>query len=386
MIGGEATGSTEATTSVFIECALFDPVRVALTGRRHAITSDARQRFERGIDPALLPPAMEAATRLIQELCGGEASEVVSAGSEPAWQRSATLRFARLESLGGVAVPAEEAVQSLTRLGFTVQDQTAERVTVAVPSWRNDIAAPIQLDQAASLPPERARQAAEGCAVEEPEADLVEEVLRLRGLDTIPPVSLPRAAPVPPATLTPRQARAAVARRVLAADGLLECVTFSFMASGQAALFGGEARRTCGCRTRSPPTWTRCAPPRSPRWPWPRRATRRAGCRTRCCSRSDRLSSVGPDGAGQQVVAAGLLAGHTKRHPLAPSRGYGAMDAKAAALDVLLALGLPMESLSVTTDAPPGIIRAAPAWSAKGRSWCWRRLASCTPRCWPRST
>ncbi|GAC1344454.1 MAG: phenylalanine--tRNA ligase subunit beta [Acetobacteraceae bacterium] len=362
VIGGEATGCTQTTTSVFIECALFDPVRVALTGRRHAIVSDARQRFERGIDPALLPDAMEAATRLIQELCGGEASEVVAAGSEPAWQRSATLRFARLETLGGVAVPADEAVDALQRLGFAVEARTADRVRVAVPSWRNDVAASIHLDQAPGLPPERARQAAEGCAETEPEADLVEEVLRLRGLDTIAPVSLPLAAPLPAATLTPRQVREALARRTLAAAGLLEAVTFSFMAGPQAALFGGAA---ASLRVQNP-----IASDLDQLRPSPVATLALAAARNAARGLPDQLLfEVGPAFApeGQQVAAAGLLAGSTPRHPLAASRGYSAMDAKAAALEVLAALGLPAESLSVATEAPgwyhpgrSGVVRQGP--------------------------
>jgi phenylalanyl-tRNA synthetase beta chain len=137
VMGGAATGCDEGTTSVFIECALFDPVRVSLTGRRHQIVSDARQRFERGIDPALLPAGLEAATRMIIDLCGGEASEIVAAGAEPRWQRTATLRFARLAELGGLDVPAGEAVASLQRLGFGVVARDAAEVTVSVPSWRN---------------------------------------------------------------------------------------------------------------------------------------------------------------------------------------------------------------------------------------------------------
>ena len=101
VMGGEATGCDENTTEVFIEAALFDPIRIALTGRRHQIVSDARQRFERGIDPALLPDAIEAATQMVLSLCGGEAGPVTAAGAEPAWQRSATLRFDRLAGFGG---------------------------------------------------------------------------------------------------------------------------------------------------------------------------------------------------------------------------------------------------------------------------------------------
>ena len=362
VIGGDATGCTEATRNVFIECALFDPVHVALTGRRHGLTSDARQRFERGIDPALLPQAIEAATQMVLDLCGGEASAVTQAGAEPAWQRSASMRFARLASLGGMDVPSAEAVAALIGLGFKVETQSAEAVQVGVPSWRNDIAAPIVLDQMLGLDADRARTAAEGCALTEPEADLIEEVLRLRGLDNVPPVSLPRAAPVPPAVLTRRQVRSALARRTLAAMGMMECVSFSFMDHTQAALFGDapDALRLLNPiasdldQMRETPVATLAL------------AAQRNAARGQT---EARLFEIGPafHTAGQQVVAAGVLAGMTPRHPLAPSRGLGAMDAKAAVLEVLQALGLPMESLSVTADAPgfyhpgrSGVVRQGP--------------------------
>ena len=353
VIGGEATGCTNATTAVFIECALFNPITVALTGRRHALTSDARQRFERGIDPALLPAALDAATRMIQDLCRGTASASVSAGSEPAWRRTATLRFDRLASLGGLAIPPATAEAALTGLGFITQSRTAESITVAVPSWRNDIAAPIHLDQSPTLPPAQAATAAEGCAAIEPECDLIEEVLRLHGLDNIPPVSLPRLATVPPPTLTPRQARTALARRTLAAAGLLECVTFSFMDSTKAAAF---AEAPAALRLQNP-----IASDLDQLRPTPVATLAQAAARNAARGWPDaRLFEVGPafftnpplDPAGQHVVAAGVLAGHTPRHPLAPQRPMGAMDAKAAAMDVLTALNLPMDSLTVTPDAP----------------------------------
>ena len=186
VIGGEATGCDEMTTTVFVECALFDPIRIARTGRRHQIVSDARQRFERGLDPALMPDAIEAATAMILELCGGEPGVVTAAGAEPAWQRDATMRFDRIASFGGSDIPADEAVASLERLGFSVRAQHAASVTVAVPSWRNDVAAPIILDQSKTLDPAKAAKAAEGCAAVEAENDLIEEVLRLRGLDAVP--------------------------------------------------------------------------------------------------------------------------------------------------------------------------------------------------------
>ncbi|WP_237215361.1 phenylalanine--tRNA ligase subunit beta, partial [Falsiroseomonas oryziterrae] len=190
VVGGEHSGCDETTTECFIECALFDPVRIALSGRRHDVRSDARSRFERGIDPALLPKALDAATRMIIELCGGEASEVSAAGAEPGWARSATLRFERIAGLGGLDLPAGEAERRLTALGLCTVAREAERITVAVPPWRNDIAGHGALDQDPALPADRARQAAEGCAAVEPECDLVEEVLRLGGLDAVPPVSL----------------------------------------------------------------------------------------------------------------------------------------------------------------------------------------------------
>ena len=208
IVGGEGTGCDEATSAVFIECALFDPVRVAESGRRLGILSDARARFERGVDPALMPRAVEAVSRMILDLCGGEASDIVAAGAEPAWQRSARLRFARLAELGGLTVPAGEAVAILERLGFGVERQDEASVTVAVPSWRNDIAAGVALDLAPDLTQAAAEAMTEAAATVEPEVDLVEEVLRISGLDTVPPVSLPQGTPVPAASLDAAERRA----------------------------------------------------------------------------------------------------------------------------------------------------------------------------------
>ena len=362
VMGGEATGCTESTVDVFIECALFDPVATALSGRRHAITSDARQRFERGIDPALLPSALDAATAMVQALCGGEASHMASAGAEPAWQRDATMRFSRLETLGGVAVPDDEAVAALERLGFVVQARNAVRVTVAVPSWRNDVATAVMLDPAATLTPERVAELAVACAEAEPEADLIEEVLRLRGLDTIPPVSLPHAAAIPGATLTPRQVRAALARRTLAGAGLLECVTFSFTDAKAATLFGGGAE---ALRVSNP-----IAADLDQMRPTPVVTLAQAAARNEARGAAETLLfEVGPAFGrdGQETVAAGLLSGTTARAPGVAVRGHDAMDAKAAALGVLAALRVPGESLTVTRDAPgwyhpgqSGVIRQGP--------------------------
>jgi len=350
VIGGEATGSDETTTSVFIECALFDPIRVALTGRRHQIVSDARQRFERGIDPALMPDAMEAATAMVLELCGGEPGEVTEAGTPPHWQRTASLRFERIAGLGGSDIAPDEAVASLERLGFAVQSRDAAHVTVAVPPWRNDVAASIALEQSETLDPAVAAKAAEGCAEIEPECDLVEEVLRLRGLDAVPPVSLPRVAPVPLATLTPRQDRVALARRTLAAQGLAECVTFSFMSAGEAALFGNTP---AALRLTNP-----IAADLDQLRPTPIATLALAAKRNAARGYPDvALFEVGPEFAeaapdGQRLVAAGLRTGATPRNWLVPSRPVDAMDVKADLWSAMAAIGVPLDGLLLTQDAP----------------------------------
>jgi phenylalanyl-tRNA synthetase beta chain len=365
VVGGEASGCDETTTTVFVECALFDPVRISLTGRRHQIVSDARQRFERGIDPALLPDAMEAATALIMELCGGEASEVVAAGAEPHWQREATLRFSRIAELGGAEIAPDDAVGSLERLGFQVSARDADRVTVAVPSWRNDIAGSGPLDQSSTLAPERAATAAAGCRAIEPECDLLEEVLRLYGLDNVPPVSLPRAAVVPPATLTPRQTRAALARRTLAAAGLTECVTFSFMAQREAAVFGSapKALRIANPiasdldQLRATPVATLAAAA----------AANAARGFADCALFEIGPAFASPDHDGQQTVAAGVRAGSTPRHWATAARAADAFDVRGDVLTALAALGVPMEALTTTADAPgfyhpgrSGVVRQGP--------------------------
>jgi phenylalanyl-tRNA synthetase beta chain len=366
IIGGEPSGCDEATTECFIECALFDPVRIALSGRRHDIRTDARARFERGIDPALMPAALEAATRMIMELCGGEASAVSEAGAEPAWRRSATLRFERLAGLGGAEVPADEAVGILERLGFAVQSRDAARVTVAVPSWRNDIAAQAgALAQSPELPPARAAAAAEGCAEVEPECDLVEEVLRIRGLDQVPPASLPAPSAVPAPALTPKQARLVLARRVLAARGMQDCVSFGFLAAKQAELFGDtpEALRLVNPIASdldqmrpTPVASLLLAATRNAARGYPDLALAEIGGAYR---------GLGPE--GQLSVAAGVRTGQTPRHWAEAARGVDAMDAKGDALAVLAALGVPMAALSVTTDAPgfyhpgrSGLVRQGP--------------------------
>jgi phenylalanyl-tRNA synthetase beta chain len=347
IVGGEATGCDAGTKNVFIECALFDRVRIALTGQRHGIFSDARQRFERGIDPALMPAALDAATAMVLEICGGAPSEVTAAGAAPAWRRQATLRFARLKSFGGSDLGADDAVAALQRLGFTVAARDDASVTVDVPSWRNDIAQAPALDQFHGLDPATARAAAAGAAFIEPETDLIEEVLRLRGLDAIAPVSLPVAAAIPAPILNAKQARTALARRVLAARGMLECVTFSFLDHATAARFGDA------------PDTLRLANPIAADLdqlrPTPLATLAQAAARNAARGLPDVcLFEIAPgyaDGT-QALFAAAIRTGSTRLSALSPARPVDAYDAKADALAVLSALGVPMEAVTATPDAP----------------------------------
>ncbi len=349
VIGGEATGCDEHTTRVFIECAYFDPVRIALSGRHHGVASDARSRFERGIDAQLMPSALDAATRMVMELCGGEPGALAEAGAEPGWRRTATLRFARVAGLGGIDVAPDDQIDALERLGFTVASRDDAGVTVTVPAWRNDVAAGTPLEPYAQLAPAVLAAVTEGARVIEPETDLIEEILRLRGLDSIPPVSLPVDHAIPQATLTPAQARRALARRVLAGAGMAECVTFSFLPQATAALFGhAPASLTLGNPIASDLDQMRPTAVATLAMAAARNAARGTGAVA--------LFEIGPHFVGssedaQPMRAAGLRAGVPVRH----WNGAGAptaMGAKADALSVLAALGVPMDALSVTTDAP----------------------------------
>jgi phenylalanyl-tRNA synthetase beta chain len=335
VMGGEDTGVGDATTEVFLEVALFDPVMVAETGRRLGILSDARYRFERGLDPESAVWGVEVAARLITEICGGEASETVSAGEVPDPRRTISLRESRVESLGGLAVPAADQARILRDLGFEVTEQGHE-LSCQVPSWRPDI---------------------------EGEACLVEEVLRIHGYDRIPatPLTLDTSLPLP--ALSARQRRVSAARTALAWGGLHEAVTFSFVAASEATLFG----------------WTdpalRLENPISSDLDVMRPSVL-PGLIAAAARNADRgfpdvgLFEVGPDYAGagpkdQRLVAAALRAGKAApRHWGGAPRGVDLFDAKADALSVLEAAGAPVENLQVSADAP--------AWYHPGRSGCLR--------------
>ena len=211
IMGGNYSGCTDGTVNVFVESAWFDPVRTAATGRKLGIDSDARYRFERGVDPDGAVAGMEVATRLIVEFCGGEPSELVIAGTAPDWQKMVELHPGRVRTLGGLDLPEPDITNILQSLGFRVEP-VGGVLQVQVPSWRRDI---------------------------DGEADLVEEVIRIHGYDRIPSVSLGRETAVARPARSPAQRRVAAARRSLAARGLTEAVTWSFMQKDHAALFGG---------------------------------------------------------------------------------------------------------------------------------------------------
>ena len=211
IMGGETTGSTDKTKNVFIESAYFDPVRTAQTGRKAGLQTDARYRFERGVDPAYVRGGLDLATDMILKLCGGEPSKMKIAGKEPIENRVIAFDLARVEKLSGVKLSEAEIRKILEALGCRI-DGNANAAKVVVPSWRPDIHGP---------------------------ADLVEEVVRIAGLDRVPSTPLPRSGGVASAVLTEKQKRARRARRLLAARGFTEAVTWSFITRKEAAQFGG---------------------------------------------------------------------------------------------------------------------------------------------------
>ncbi len=216
VMGGEDTGCSDTTTNVFIESALFDPVRTAATGRKLQLQSEARYRFERGVDPNFVLPGLELATQLILDWCGGEASETVVAGTLPPAHSAIEFSADAVKQLGGLDVPKGEIIRILTNLGFAVTDGAMMGVTP--PSWRGDV---------------------------DGSADLVEEVVRIYGLEHVPSVAMSRPHAIARAVLTPAQRRTKIARRALAARGFNETISFSFVPRAHAALFGGgdEARQ-----------------------------------------------------------------------------------------------------------------------------------------------
>jgi len=206
IMGGAHSGVSPETTDVLIECAYFDPEHIARTGQKLGLTSDARQRFERGVDPAFLDDGLAIATKLVLEHCGGTASAITRAGQPPLEPRIVAYDTGLCARLGGIAVADDEQRAILERLGFAVDGNW----NVTVPTWRPDIDGP---------------------------PDLVEEVVRIHGLDSVASVALPRADGVARPTATPAQKQERKVRRAAAARGLDEAVTWSFLPEAEAAPF-----------------------------------------------------------------------------------------------------------------------------------------------------
>jgi len=210
IMGGEHSGCSDSTTGVLIECAYFDPDHIARTGQRLGLTSDARQRFERGVDPAFLDEGLAIATWLVTEHCGGTPSAITRAGTPPVERRTIAYRPALATTLGGITIADDEQAAILERLGFVVEKGDVWQVVV--PTWRRDVDGP---------------------------ADLVEEVVRIAGIDRVPSTPLPRSDGVARPTATPGQLIERRIRRAAAARGNHEAITWSFISERQAAAFGG---------------------------------------------------------------------------------------------------------------------------------------------------
>src|SRR5262245_28167938 len=335
IMGGEASGCDENTTDVLIESALWEPLNIAQTGRKLGINSDARYRFERGVDPNFMAPGLELATRMVMELCGGEPSEIIVAGKAEAPERIIDFPLDELPRLAGLHVDLPEVRRVLGHLGFFVAGQGGN-VKIAVPSWRADV---------------------------EGKADIVEEVVRIVGVDRVPATPFERGdAPRKP-VLTPIQIRTRKGKRALAARGMDEAVTWSFIAKPQAELFGGGkeelalanpiAADLSDMRPSLIPGLVAAAQKNADRGS-PDVALFEVGQIFRGDRPEDQLTAAS---GVRRALARATGAG---RHWSAPAAEVDAFDVKADALAVLAAAGAPAQALQVV----PG----GPAWFHPGRS------------------
>lgn len=311
IMGGEHSGVTEETTDILIECAYFDPKRISRTGQKLALASDARTRFERGVDPDFVETGLSLATRMALELAGGEPSAIVRAGEPPRLDKVVEYRPARVRELGGVDVADDRQAEILGRLGFEVEQGSPWRVRA--PSWRRDI---------------------------DGSADIVEEVARIEGYDKVEATVLPRAPGVARPTATAGQLVERRARRTAAARGLNEAVTWSFIAETEAQAFGGAA-------------WVLANPisedmkaMRPSLLPGLLAAARRNADRG---ADSMRLFEIGRRylADAERPTLGLLLAGERgPRHwQTGKAGGFDAYDAKAEALAILAAAGAPADNL-----------------------------------------
>lgn len=333
VMGGEASGCDESTTDVLIETALWDPMNIAHTGRKLGIVTDARYRFERGVDPDFALPGIELATQLVLQLCGGEPSALTLAGELPRLSRAINFPWSEIKRLTGLDAPREEAALILERLGFSVESAGADIAHIAAPSWRPDI---------------------------EGKADIVEEVVRMVGVDTVPSTPLPRAEGVAAPVLTMMQKRARNARRALAGQGLVEAVTWSFVSKEQAEAFGGGKPSLALAN----PIAADLSDMRPSLLPGLVAAAGRNAARGLGDQNLFEIGQIFLDSTatGQRLAAAGVRRGLAGpgRHWSASAREAGAFDAKADALALLGALGVATGGLQIV----PG----GPAWFHPGRS------------------
>ena len=334
IMGGEASGCDGDTTDVLIESALWNPINIAQTGRKLGINSDARYRFERGVDPTFMVPGLELATKMVMELCGGAPSENVVVGKAFADDRVIDFPLSEVKRLAGLEVPLTEMRRILSHLGFMMAGN-GPVVKVAVPSWRSDV---------------------------EGKADIVEEVVRIVGVDKVPETPFDRGEAPRKPVLTPIQLRTRRAKRAAATRGMVEAVTWSFISKQAADVFGGGKSEL----TLANPIAADLSDMRPSLLP---------GLIAAVQANADRgLSDVALFEVGQvfrgdrpedQLVAAAGV-----RHGFATSAGIGrhwsgsktadAFDAKADALAVLAEAGAPMQALQIV----PG----GPTWLHPGRS------------------
>jgi len=330
IMGGEHSGCADDTRDVLIECAYFDPEHIARTGQALMLTSDARTRFERGVDPAFLDEGLDIATRLVLALCGGTASEATRSGTPPLAARVIGYDPTLAETLGGMAVPAARQIEILESLGFVVQpldgngdpvdpDGGFEDLRVTVPSWRRDV---------------------DGAA------DLVEEVIRIAGIDHVPSTPLPRAEGVARPTASPEQLVERRVRRTAAARGLNEAITWSFLSEAEAGAVGG------GAWSLANPISEDLKVMRPSLLPGLLGAARRNIDRG---LKSVRLFELGRRylADGERLTLGFVLAGERVARGWASGRAqpFDAFDAKAEALALLDAAGAPVDNLQVMGEA-----------------------------------
>ena len=334
IMGGEASGCSDATTDVLIESALWNEINIAQTGRKLGINSDARYRFERGVDPAFMVPGLEMATQLVMEICGGTPSENVIVGKAFGDERVIDFPTTEVKRLAGIDVPFPEMKRILSRLGFMVAGSGAV-VKVAVPSWRSDVHG---------------------------KADLVEEIVRIFGVDKVPMTPFERGDDARKPVLKPIQLRTRRAKRALAAHGMVEAVTWSFIAKPNAELFGGGKSELALAN----PIASDMSDMRPSLLP---------GLVAAAQSNADRgfsdvaLFEVGQVFRGDRPEDQ-LTAASGVRHGFASSQGLGrhwsgsavadALDAKADAFAALAAAGAPMQALQIVPGGAP--------WLHPGRS------------------